>query len=423
MRFSKFLFIVKEHLGIKCVELLEGFLQHGRLTFELLYDRASGLSGGKSKRDDVLSEFNKLVHAHYVERCPKGEPLLKPKDDDELSSVRKRIRSVGESRTIEQEAIIAAAPLESDRFSGILDLMMGTEADLKHVMNDSSLAVSTSSKRKHEVLEVEEDIQNTINTVEVLWRANYEKFMQCLKKKTCIANVRSRLGLDAAIVLEAMIESRDHQNARTMISASSSMNSIIESVRDKPGGVSLTLERVRAILEQLGCQLCTEETGAVYTTGLKDIIEICQNDEVESLVFKKYGKETYRIFRLLIMMGRLVLLDEIAEKTFLEKKEAQKILCKLWKDGYLDMEKVNLNVPGKSDIFFWKVKKKELWEHVLNDLFHAALNISLKIAQLAEELQISHADVQKAGRLKRARLILESSLLKLDDAIMLFHDF
>ncbi|PKU76652.1 hypothetical protein MA16_Dca001257 [Dendrobium catenatum] len=92
MRFSKFLQIVKEHLGNQCAELLEGFLQHGRLTFELLYDRASGLSGGKAKRDDVLATFNKLVHAHYLERCPKGDPFLETDANDEVSFVRKRTR-------------------------------------------------------------------------------------------------------------------------------------------------------------------------------------------------------------------------------------------------------------------------------------------------------------------------------------------
>ncbi|PKU76686.1 hypothetical protein MA16_Dca001291 [Dendrobium catenatum] len=324
--------------------------------------------------------------------------------------------------TIEQEAIIAAAPSDADRFSGILNLMMDSEADIKHINNDS-LEVSAGNKRKHEALEAEEEIQNTINTIDVLWRANYEKFVQCLKKKTCVTNVRSRFGLDAAIVLEAMIESSDHQNARTMNSVSSSMSSIIESVRGKPGGLSMTLEHVRTILEQLECQVCTEETGALYTVGLKDIIENCQNDEVESLVFKKYGKESYRIFRLLIKMGQLVPMDQISDKTFLEKKEAQKILCKLWKDDYLDMEKVNLNVRGRSEVFLWKVNKKVLWELVLNDMFHTALNISQKIAQVNEEFLLSNADVQKLERLRRARLILESSLLKLDDAIMLFHDF
>lgn len=50
------------------------------------------LCSGKLKRDDVLSKFNQLVHGHYVERCPKGEPFLEPKIDADVSSVRKHIR-------------------------------------------------------------------------------------------------------------------------------------------------------------------------------------------------------------------------------------------------------------------------------------------------------------------------------------------
>lgn len=415
MRFSKFCLIVKEHLGNQCADILEGFLQHGRLTFELLFDRASGLSEGKATRNDVLAKFNKLVHAQYVERCPKGEPFLEPKSDEEVSSMRKRIKSSGETRTIEQEAIIAAAPPDADRFSGII-----TEEDMKDV--NHTLETSAGSKRKHEVLEADEDIQNAINTTEVLWRVNYEKFVHCLKKKACVANVRSKLGPDAAIVLEAMIDANDHQNI-AMNSVTLSMNSIIEGVRGKPGGISLTLERVRAIMEQLGSQLCPEESGALYTIGLKEIIETCQNDEVESLVLNKYGKEAYRIFRMLILAGRLIPMDQISDNTFLEKKEAQKILCKLWKDDFLEMEKVNLNAGVRTEVFLWKVNKKFLWEHVLNDIFHTALNISKKISQVIEECQVSKFDEEKDKRLKRARRILESALLKMDDAIMLFHDF
>ncbi|KAK8940874.1 hypothetical protein KSP39_PZI010160 [Platanthera zijinensis] len=420
MRFSKFCLIVKEHLGHQCAEFLEGFLQHGRLTFELLFDRASGLTEGKATRNDVLAKFNELVHAQYVERCPKGEPFLEPKSDEEVSSIRKRIKSSGDTRTIEQEAIIAAAPLDADRFSGIISLTLNTEEVMKDVNN--TLETSAGSKRKHEVLEADEDMQNAINTTEVLWRVNYEKFVRCLKKKACVANVRSRLGLDAAIVLEAMIDANDHQNI-AMNSVTLSMNSIIEGVRGKPGGISLTLERVRAILNQLGSELCPEESGALYTIGLKGIIENCQNDEVESLVLNKYGKEAYRIFRMLILADRLIAMDQISDNTFLEKKEAQKILCKLWKDDYVEMEKVNLNAGVRAEVFLWKVNKKFLWEHVLNDIFHTALNISKKISQVTEECQVSKSDEEKDKRLKRARRILESTLLKMDDAIMLFHDF
>lgn len=51
-------------------------------------------------------------------------------------------------------------------------------------------------------------------------------------------------------------------------------------------------------------------------------------------------------------------------------------------------QKVNLNVRGRSEVFLWKVNKKVLWELVLNDMFHTALNISQKIAQVNEEFLV-----------------------------------
>ncbi|KAG0464123.1 hypothetical protein HPP92_020192 [Vanilla planifolia] len=419
MRFSKFHHIVKKDLGDQCAQLLEGFLQHGRLTFQLLYGRASELSGGKAKQVDVLSMFNKLVHAQYVERCP-GVPFLELKSDDEVSSARKRSKSE-ETKTIEEEAMIAAAPSDADRFSGIIDLMTDSGAVTNDKEEESILEVAAGNKRKHEVLEMDEEIQKTINTNEILWRANYEKFVYCLKKKACVANARSRFGDGAAIVLEALMESCD-PNIKNLNFVTSSMNSILEGVRGKPGGVSLTLEHVRAILEQLGCQLCTEETGVLYSIVLKDIIESCKNDEAESLILKKYGKEAYRIFRFLTKTGRFVHTDQIIETTFLEKKEAQKILWKLWMDNYLHMEKLNLHTGGRSEVFLWKVHKELVWQHVLDYMFHAALNISQKISEKEEARQVSVGNAE-AEKLRKVRYILEASLLRMDDAIMLFHDF
>ncbi|RRT64977.1 hypothetical protein BHE74_00004511 [Ensete ventricosum] len=76
-------------------------------------------------------------------------------------------------------------------------------------------------QRKFEVLELDEEVQAAIIETEVLWRANFQKFVRCLEKKVsiklfffcsaCVANVRSRLGLDAGVVLEALIESSDQE--------------------------------------------------------------------------------------------------------------------------------------------------------------------------------------------------------------------
>lgn len=41
-------------------------------------------------------------------------------------------------------------------------------------------------QRKFEVLELDEEVQAAITETEVLWRANFQKFVHCLEKKVSI---------------------------------------------------------------------------------------------------------------------------------------------------------------------------------------------------------------------------------------------
>lgn len=45
---------------------------------------------------------------------------------------------------------------------------------------------SSILQRKFEAAELDEDIEATISETEVLWRANFQKFVFCLKKKVLI---------------------------------------------------------------------------------------------------------------------------------------------------------------------------------------------------------------------------------------------
>ncbi|MFS8001266.1 putative winged helix-like DNA-binding domain superfamily [Helianthus anomalus] len=76
----------------------------------------------------------------------------------------------------------------------------------------------------------------------------------------------------------------------------------------------------------------------IQQPDLKKIIYQAQAQEVESIVLKKYGREAYRIFRLLSERERRIETDKISSTTFVEKKDALKILFQLWKDDYLNLE-------------------------------------------------------------------------------------
>ncbi|XP_074578616.1 uncharacterized protein LOC141835088 isoform X2 [Curcuma longa] len=415
MRFSKFLAIVKGDLGGQCETLLQGLLRYGRLTFDQLMVRATSTqSEGSSCNVDALRKnFGKLVHGHYVERCPRPEPFIAP--SEEAAPARKRSSKFREEiLTLEQQAVIAASLTDAERFSEIPNT--GTDTSV----TEDKLDVTVGDKRKFEAAELDEDIEATISETEVLWRANFQKFVFCLKKKVCVEKVRSRNGLDAGVVLEAIIESSEQE----CDSIRASMDSILEKVRGKPDGISMTLELVRGILEQLDCSSHTEDCNVYYTIELQRIIESCRNVEVESLILARYGKDAFRIFGLLIGKGSPVETDQISDFTLVDKKVTQQVLYNLWKDDYLSMQKVTLEGTGqRKDSFLWKLKKNSAWHLVLNHLYHAALNLNQKITHIVEQEYEVLLSEEKLKQLKKSRMILELSLLKLDDAIMIFHDF
>ncbi|KAG8483041.1 hypothetical protein CXB51_021984 [Gossypium anomalum] len=445
-RFPKFLTMVSKKLDKQCVELLEGLLQHGRLTLKQMFDRAkSGQNGG----DDVVQEaFVKLLNAHFIERCPASEPVLtNPTKEEEAA--RKRAAKSGKAgitsidepfqlqstiaaihilltilevqETLEQRVVEAAMPTEALRFLFAAETEPTADGG-KDKSNSSS--VTPGEKRKHDALESEAECGATDEQV-VLWRANFDEFIRHLRHKACIENVRARFDDGAVIVFGAMLEATRsaEKKVKTENSVPLSLSSIYEEVIKSEEGRNITFDRVRASLVQLSCPPFVKAANESYSVDFKKIIELAQNEEVESIVLKRYGRDAYRMFRLLSNSGHLLETDKVADATFVEKKETPIILYKLWKDDYLQLEKLQIGVK-QIPFQLWKVNKNTLKVHVLDEMFHAAFNLSQRVAfELEQEKELSNVLQDKRVNRLRKRLLLESSQMKLDDAIMLFHDF
>lgn len=55
---------------------------------------------------------------------------------------------------------------------------------------------------------------------------------------------------------------------------------------------------------------------------------------------------------------------------------------------HLDVNSQKVMVTGGGGgltYFLWKVKKGVLWEHILNDIYHAVLNLSQRAAHMIEQ--------------------------------------
>ncbi|KAJ7974182.1 DNA-directed RNA polymerase III subunit RPC3 [Quillaja saponaria] len=413
LRFPKFLAIVTQKLDKECVELLEGLLQDGRLTTKQMVARASQRGLGEDVVRDCLL---KLVTSQYVERCPAREPVICKLVTDETTA---KINEVPEA--LEQSILAAAVPVDAIRFSVTKNTGFCIN---KEISSNSSTITGVGEKRKLDSLEL--DTKPDAKEEEpVLWRANFEEFIRSLRHTACIENVRMRLDDGAAIILSAILEAtrREEKKVKMKTSVPLSLNSIFEAVMKTKDSCIMTLDRVRASLVQLGCPQRVPDDS--YSIGLNSIIELARNDEVESVVLKRYGRDAYRMFRLLSKADRLLDTDKISDTTFVEKKDTPKVLYKLWKDKYVHMEKLILMGFKQSEVLLWRVNKPELWEHILDEMYRATLNLSTRLAYEKEKgnAVLNVPKEKSVGAAEKSFQLLEASVMKLDDALMLFHDF
>ncbi|RDX69884.1 DNA-directed RNA polymerase III subunit RPC3, partial [Mucuna pruriens] len=442
LRFPKFLEIVSRKLDEECVELLDGLLRDGRLTLKQMVDRASqgkgdmfGVGQGTCTRSVVCFGLGyrnenavatkvvqellcKLLAARFVERCPAPEPVVSTSFKETTTKKRgaKSAKIFEAPETLEQRVLEAAVPGDAIRFSVTADTGSNVDGETN---SDEAQMIS----------------ENVAEEEQILWRANFEEFTRHLRNKVLIENVRTQHDDGTATVLTAILEATRTVEKKVKLenSVPLSLDTIITEVMKTDTGRTMTIDRIRASLGQFGCsqRMIVDDS---YSIDLKKIIERARNEEVESIVLKRYGRDAYRMFRLLSKDGCFHDTDQIAASTLVEKKEAPKFLYKLWKDNYLYMEKVPLTAAKLSHVLMWKVNKPLLWEYVLNEMYHAALNLSLRMAFEQEKdeelLNVPKDKLKEAGplqkkykRLLNVWLLLGSSLMKLDDALMLFHDF
>ena len=213
---------------------------------------------------------------------------------------------------------------------------------------------------------------------------------------------------------EANLADRDTTNSVT-----SSLNGISEKLGQKEGGAAMTFDHITRVLEDLQCTT-TSEDPKEFTFDLRKMVEACTNEEIESLVKKKYGQEAFTIFRLLVTQGCAVETDQIIDTTILDKQIVHSTLYKLWNDGYIDTEKIaSAAGTGYAQFFAWRARNT-FREQFIDNLYHAALNLRQMVNYIAELLVEGSKDETK---LRNRKNILILALTRHDDSLMLFHDF
>ncbi|CAK9225893.1 unnamed protein product [Sphagnum troendelagicum] len=435
MRFPKFLVLVKEDVGDQAEALVEGLLEHGRLTLEQLIQQAAALAGkAEGEVATVVKDcFQRLLANHYIERCPVPEPSLCPNIAVEPAK-KTACGAEGQGASLlaangaiseEQRIMSAAAPTDAERFQAPVSLisMGGTHTE----MGGSN---PVGQKRKREALQIDAKTATAaaMDEKEVLWRVNYEEFVRRLRHQACVALVRSRIDAMAGTVLEGMLDAtcRHETSVKQHSSVPMSIEIIMDSVRNLQLGQGMTVERL-----QVGLQQLVSDSAASLSPDLHKIIELLRQNEVEGIVLQRYGQECCRIFRLLGLNGQLEQ-KQIGERAMVPK-DVRELLYRLLKDHYVQVQEVAKTaerVASKS-IHLWCVDNQAVLHQVLDDIYHAASNLSQRLAhELEKEQQIhvpnanlTNSQQEQVKRIQSIMTVLEASLLKLDNAMLLFHDF
>ncbi|XP_044976656.1 uncharacterized protein LOC123444106 isoform X2 [Hordeum vulgare subsp. vulgare] len=400
LRFSKFISVIRADIP-ESEALIEGLLQNGRLTFDQLVGRTiSKVPEGtiRPAREEIRMNFNRLVSARYVERCPKAEPHFNPQEDEQSTTARKRApKTAEEVLSLEQKVVNTATLSDPERFSEIPYSMEDASKT-----NDRPHNVVAGAKRKHGAFEVDEELNSTIAENEVLWRF-------------CADRKKPKLKVGTHPIWESFFEA--NLTDKDTNSVTSSIGGILEKLGQKEGGAAMSIGQIQPVLEDLQC---TTSTGEEFTFDLHKMIEACRNEEIESLVKKKYGQEAFTIFRLLVTQGCAVETDQIIDTTILDKQIVHSTLYKLWNDGYIDTEKIaSAAGTGYAQFFVWRAKNT-FREQFVDNLYHAALNLRQMVNYIAELLLEGSKDETK---LRNRKNILILALTRHDDSLLLFCDF
>ncbi|CAA7056379.1 unnamed protein product [Microthlaspi erraticum] len=422
-RYSKFSSVVKEELGTQCLKVLGGLLSYGRLTLgQLIQEDAD--SQKPIGPEAITASLQKLVAARFVERIPSPEPVLGNKEGPASKKKgAKAAKILKEAGSLEERVVEAATPVEAISFPLVFD--QGPDSSLAD--NHSNIS---AGKRK------QRDVESSDQSDEVIWRPNFEELIRRLRHKACVEIVKERRDEACATVVRAMIEVGRSQETKvkTDKSVPVSMGSIYGEVIKTKAGRTMLQERVEECLEQLSATSSylpafVIETADSYIVDYKAILSVAQKDEMESVVMRRYGKEAFRLFRYLSQEGRFVETDKIADAALTEKKDTPQILLKMWKDSYLQMQK--LAVTGVYMPFqLWKVNKLIVSRQMLDEMYHASLNLCLRLKheEDSENELLWLPNLEGAFEKRGIHLLAKKELLlaatfKLDDAIMLFLDF
>jgi len=270
----------------------------------------------------------------------------------------------------------------------------------------------------------------------------------------CAALVREKIGDEAGQMILVMLDvAHSHE---TLVNAERSApipeDVILNKMREKAAHVdrsTITIRRTLVALEADTSELISAvgDTNACtsYCVNMRRVVDLIRMKEVEAVVRERFGGQACRIFRLLLLKRQLEQ-KQIAEMAMLPIKDTRELLYKLFKAEYVQVQEVARtadHAPSRT-YYLWHINLMQVVEQIGRELYVIASNVRVRLMhELSKEYEVlaflENAQVGKLSaastisltkcqreNLERVRKIasaLESSLMKLDELILIFNVF
>mmetsp|Transcript_12405 Transcript_12405/g.49771 ORF Transcript_12405/g.49771 Transcript_12405/m.49771 type:complete len:451 (+) Transcript_12405:199-1551(+) len=286
---------------------------------------------------------------------------------------------------------------------------------------------------------------------DVLWRVNFGHINRCLQHVACAELVREEVNESASRLLLAMLEiSRLHghitnDGAPVQLSEADILERLISDFPQKSASeVEVSLHECLTTLQNDPWKLLSahlmDSAGNIqerYSVDFSRILDMIRVKELEAVVRERFGGPACRIFRLLLLKHNLEQ-KQIAEMAMISIKDTRELLYKLLKAHYVQIQEVARTVdhaPSRT-FYLWHVNLSHVSEHIERELYRALSNLRARmmyemlrqqeVVHLLERIQdrnlipLTASQRMRVARMKSAATQLESSLLRLDELVLVF---
>jgi transcription initiation factor IIE alpha subunit len=492
LRFSKYVSLARDKFGESGEQIVLAFVKDGRGTVRSLLQASVDATDPQYSRQDELDAIKQLMDNKFIMKIPEANtnttlpcrsnsaPVASGDEDEDAPATRGRKRSASGTVIAKRAGVSdnkdpskakkSAKPTSASSAAGRPKkssanakkttnlnvapemkiygdpsedslspmMIMAEQQQQEHKPIKSIVPTPASSSAAPSTMQLESD--------DAHYCLDYDRFNKEFAKEACIAFVGEKIDALAAGVVREMFEISETSQWVSEDRLYFNLTNT-ENPRFNRALSSIPKERLKQYLDLMSkdkTHMLIRQTSG-FAINHKSILDTVKQKLMESVVLDKFGSDSLRIFRLL-MMKHLLEQKQVSELAMTPIKETRDCLYKMLQSNYVHLQEVprtSEHNPSKT-FYLWSVRLHHVKNILLNDMYKALRNMKLRLShtlQLHADLiakrdeeeriqqdtpkysRLTDADHATLAELTNIQDRLDVSMLHIDSSIMTLEDF